>query len=68
MPQTIEDYRRHMHTCMANAERSRTKEIRELWQSIAGSYRFLLQREERIETETRLRDASVAKASLLVAG
>ena len=51
MPQTIEDYRRRVHACMANAELSPNQEIRELWQTIAGSYRFLLARQERIEAQ-----------------
>jgi len=43
------DYRRCMHECMANAECSANAEISELWQTIASSYGFLLEREERIE-------------------
>ena len=51
MPQKAQDYRRHMHDCMTRAELSASKEIQDLWDTIAASYRFLLQREERIEAE-----------------
>jgi hypothetical protein len=51
MPQTIEDYRRRMHSCITNADLSPSPEIRELWETIARSYGFLLAREERIEAQ-----------------
>jgi hypothetical protein len=38
---------------MANAELSPNTETSQLWQTIAGSYRFLLEREERIEAQAR---------------
>jgi hypothetical protein len=53
MPQTIDDYRRHMHSCTAHAELSPNQELRELWHTIARSYRFLIEREERIEGENQ---------------
>jgi hypothetical protein len=36
---------------MNKADLSASKEIQDLWETIAASYRFLLQREERIEAE-----------------
>jgi hypothetical protein len=54
MPEKAQDYRRHMHDCMTRAELSGSKEIQELWETIAASYRFLLQREERIDAENSL--------------
>jgi hypothetical protein len=51
MPQTTEDYRRHMHLCMEKAELSPSAEIHELWHTMASSYRFLLEREQRIEAQ-----------------
>ena len=53
MPQTSKDYRRHMQECMANAKRSPNIETSQLWQTIASSYRFLLEREEQIEAQAR---------------
>ncbi len=64
MPQTIEEYRRRMDACTANAERSPNEEIQELWQTIACSYRFLLQREELIEAQNARRDGRLPQKSL----
>jgi hypothetical protein len=52
-----------MQTCMAHGELPPSEEIRELWLLIAGSYRFLLEREERIETDTRQTSALVGRFS-----
>ncbi|HEY7245358.1 MAG TPA: hypothetical protein VH678_15925 [Xanthobacteraceae bacterium] len=53
MRQTTEDYRRRMRACTESAETSHSEEIKELWLTVAASYRFLMEREERIEGQTR---------------
>jgi hypothetical protein len=50
MPTDQERYAHAVERCDARA-RATTTEIRELWLSIAASYRFLRQREERLEAE-----------------
>jgi 3-phenylpropionate/cinnamic acid dioxygenase small subunit len=52
----IERYRDQAEFCAAHAASTHAasthaKEIRDLWLSIEGNYRFLLRRVERIETE-----------------
>jgi len=54
MPEKAQDYQRHMHDCMTRAELSASKEIQDLWETIAASYRLLLQCEERIEAENSI--------------
>ena len=49
MHQTAEEYRRRMNACIARADLAYSEEIHALWLTIAGSYRFLLEREEQIE-------------------
>ena len=48
----ISRYRRAIDECMARAEKCSVEEIRQLWITIAASWHFLLQREERLTEET----------------
>jgi hypothetical protein len=48
MSATAADYRRHQHEFAARAEQC-AGEIAALWREVATSYRFLADREERIE-------------------
>jgi hypothetical protein len=45
-------YRRHFHDCNARAGQC-GPEIAALWQEIASSYRFLMEREARIAADER---------------
>ena len=48
MPATaIVRYQTKLDTCRANAERTATVEVAELWRSLADVYSFLLRREQR---------------------
>ena len=49
MPQTTEEYQRRMNACIARADLAYSEEIHAYWLTIAGSYRFLLERDEQIE-------------------
>ena len=55
MRQTAEEYRRRMNACIARADLAYSEEIHALWLTIAGIYRFLLEREEQIEAHYRPR-------------
>jgi hypothetical protein len=50
-----EFYLRGYYDCTARAGASQSVEIRGLWTHIASSYRFLLDREDRLEAEERER-------------
>ena len=49
----IERYKDHLNYCARMASEAATDEIRELWLTIERSYRFLLERAERLALETR---------------
>ena len=49
MHQTAEEYQRRMNACIARADLASSEEIHAFWLTIAGSYRFLLERDEQIE-------------------
>jgi hypothetical protein len=49
----IEKYRASTKRCAALASAAVTSEIRELWLTIEQTYRFLLDREERIERDNQ---------------
>jgi hypothetical protein len=52
----IERFRRAHDVCVARSRAGQHIEIRALWASIASSYAFLLQREERIIADDAARD------------
>lgn len=43
-----DEYIRQLHECSAHAAVAATTEISALWETIAGSYRFLIEREDRV--------------------
>lgn len=47
-------YRRHFHDFSGRAEQCEP-EIAALWREVAGSYRFLMEREDRLEAQERER-------------
>jgi hypothetical protein len=49
----IERYHLQLDHCAKRAGEAATGEIRELWLTIASTYRFLLERAERIALESR---------------
>ena len=55
MQANIERYTRRFEQCTAKAERAPHIELRQLWETIASSYAFLLKRERRLEDEQAAR-------------
>ena len=53
----IQRYRRGFEECSARAELAPFPEAYRVWSTIAASWRFLLQREERLATEEAEREA-----------
>jgi len=53
MPTKRDDYIRHIDECRAKAALAPTHEISALWETIANSYRFLVEREDRLAREHR---------------
>jgi hypothetical protein len=51
-----ERYMNAILVCMSKAQCAGSAEIRSLWMTIASSYDYLLQREERLEAERALGD------------
>jgi hypothetical protein len=59
MPTKRDQYCRSYDQCRSNSERALTPEIAAIWFSIADSYRFLMEREDRLTTEAKEYDARV---------
>lgn len=55
---SIERYTRALADCENKAAVACSEEIQQLWVTIASSYRFLLDRENRIEAEERAHSAT----------
>jgi hypothetical protein len=53
-------YRGRANICAAHARSTNIEEVRELWLSLESSYRFLLRRAERIETESEAETGNVS--------
>jgi len=53
VPTRRDEYVRHLHECSAYAANAHSSEISALWTSIAGSYRFLIEREDRLARELK---------------
>jgi hypothetical protein len=49
-------YCRAHDRCQSNSDRAITPEIAAIWSSIADSWRFLIEREDRLTAEERERD------------
>ena len=47
MPDRRSHYRHSINTCIANADRSMSRDAREMWLTVAASYLFLLRLDER---------------------
>jgi hypothetical protein len=60
----IDQYRRGLDECLARADQSPTLEIRDLWLSIAGSYRCLLSHQELSDARDRDLDALTRSIAL----
>jgi len=57
---TSEAYLRQLEKCLAHADSAPTSEVSELWLTLAASYRFLVDREDRLARERRQDDARFA--------
>ena len=48
-----DEYIRQLHECSAHAATAATTEISAIWETIAGSYRFLIEREDRLARQLK---------------